>query len=87
MIDSVDLECVAQEIEWKTGRKLVLDLAENTSKTLRKMERCEHSGTWVKKVSNHMGYTFVDLSSSLAVGRLVGSLEGRPTFVRSAWPR
>ncbi len=37
--------------------------------------RDEHSGTWVTKDSNHMGYTFVDLSSSsfLAVGRLVGS--------------
>ena len=44
MIDSVALEFVAQEIGAKTVRKLVLDLVEKTSKTLRKMEGCGWDG-------------------------------------------
>jgi hypothetical protein len=45
VIDSVELEAVAQEIGAKTVRKLVLDLVAKTSKTLRKMEGCGWDGS------------------------------------------
>ena len=44
MIDSVELEVVAQEIGPKTVRELVLYLVAKASKTLRKMEECGWDG-------------------------------------------
>jgi hypothetical protein len=44
VIDSVELEAVAQEIGAKTVREFVLDLVAKASKTLRKTEGCGWDG-------------------------------------------
>jgi hypothetical protein len=52
VIDSVELEVVAQEIGPKTVRELVLDLVAKASKTLRKMGGCGWDGSGCEPSAN-----------------------------------